>query len=96
MEGSKIFRLITDRFIDLVCFRILLLIVQIDVSEIENVNVINNETEDNTKLLAADYLGLKDTLVDPVEFKTPTIIDKDLFKKKERELIYLPCTKPGE
>jgi len=34
--------------------------------------------------------------MDPVEFKTPNMIDKDMFRKRADEIIFCPCTRPGK
>lgn len=65
------------------------------VSEPENAHTASHDNEDGTKLLAADYLGLKDTMIDPIEFKTPSLINKDAMKKKSEEFLFYPSSKPG-
>lgn len=47
------------------------------------------------KLLAADYLGLKETMIDPVEFKPSSLISEDQRKKKFQELTFCPGTDLG-
>lgn len=65
-------------------------------SDSENIHTPNSGNDDGIKLLAADYLGLKETHLDPVEFKPSVILNDESRIKREQELLYCPSTDEGK
>ncbi|XP_065208111.1 uncharacterized protein LOC135836949 [Planococcus citri] len=64
--------------------------------ETENVALLNNGNEDGIKILAADYLGLKETIMEPVEFKTAQLTDDEQRKNKMKDVLFYTTLEPTE